>query len=265
MTTNSPFSPLTETAIQAVLKAGAILKKSFRSEYKITLKPGIQNYVTECDYASEKIIIQEIVNRYPHHAFLAEESGASENLEKAEVLWIIDPLDGTTNFAHKIPLFSISVSAIKEKEILCGIIYQPMTNELFVAEAGKGSYLNDQRIYVSKTPLFAGGMGATSFPPNIHENPCQCIDHFLRILKKGTIIRNIGSSALNLAYVASGCFDAYWAISLPPWDIAAGILLVKEAGGRISDYQGVDYKVFSNFPVVATNSFVHEEILQYLK
>jgi myo-inositol-1(or 4)-monophosphatase len=258
------FLPITQVAVNAVLKAGEILAQGFGTHYTKTLKPGIQNYVTEFDHAAEKCLIEEIRAHYPSHAFLAEESGSLPT-EGSEILWLIDPLDGTTNFAHNIPLFCISVAAFRGEEGVCGVIYQPMTRELFVAEKGKGAYLNQKRIKVSPTSPFAGGLGATGFPRNIHDNPLHCIDHYIKILTQGTIIRNLGSSALNLAYVAAGCFDAYWAISLHPWDIAAGLILIEEAGGTCSTYAGKTYPLLSGLPLLATNGLVHNELLHYLK
>ena len=258
------LSTLTSVAIDAVLEAGDILRKGFGTSFEISHKPGVQNFVTEYDFAAEECIINKLKQYFPSHAFLAEESGSSNNPD-AEVTWIIDPLDGTTNFAHTIPMFSISVGAMGKEGMLCGIIYQPMTQELFVAEKERGAFLNGSKIQVSDTKKFAGGVGATGFPRNIQENPLGCIDHFIRILKTGTIMRNFGSSAINIAYVAAGRFDAYWALSLHPWDISAGILLVEEAGGQVSTYQGTPYAVLSGLPLVATNKQVHREVLDYLK
>jgi myo-inositol-1(or 4)-monophosphatase len=260
----SKFNELTTIAIEAAMKAGVLLRKGFGTNYKIELKPGIQNYVTEYDHASEKLILDIIQQRFPSHSFLCEECGSIPN-EHSEILWIVDPLDGTTNFTHHIPLFCISIGAYNYQELVSGVIYQPMTDELFVAEKGKGAYLNGKRLKVSTTPFFKGGIGATGFPRNIIENPLNCINHFIQILKMGTIIRNIGSSAINLAYVAAGRFDAYWAISLHSWDIAAGKLLIEEAGGKMTTYEGDEYHVLSNKPIVSTNGLIHEELLGYLK
>jgi myo-inositol-1(or 4)-monophosphatase len=257
------FSDMTKIAVKAALDAGDILRKGFGTSYKIELKPGIQNYVTEYDHASEKLIVEKIQHHYPSHSFLCEERGFIPK-DNSEILWIIDPLDGTTNFTHHIPLFCISLGAYNHNEMITGVIYQPMTNELFIAEKGKGAYLNGKKLQVSKTERFAGGVGATGFPRNILENPLNCIDHFIHILKSGTIIRNLGSSAINLAYVAAGRFDAYWAISLHSWDIAAGKLLIEEAGGKMTTYSGQPYDVLSNAPIVATNTIIHEELLKAL-
>jgi myo-inositol-1(or 4)-monophosphatase len=255
---------MTLTAIDAALAAGELLRKGFGTTYKVAFKPGILNYVTEYDHLSERCIIETIQNKFPTHAFLCEESGASSELE-ADILWIVDPLDGTTNFAHNIPIFSISIAALDKKEgLLTGVIYQPITQELFVAEKGKGAFLNGKKIQVSATKKFAGGIGATGFPRNVDENPLHCIDHFVKILTQGTIIRNLGSSAINLVYVAAGRFDAYWAISLYSWDVAAAILMIEEAGGKVTTYDGKPYPPLSNGPMVASNAFVHEELLGYL-
>jgi myo-inositol-1(or 4)-monophosphatase len=257
------YDPLTQVAIEAALEAGKILQRGYGTKFKIGFKPGVQNYVTEFDHAAEECIIKRIKSHYPKHAFLCEESGLSdENYDG--ILWIIDPLDGTTNFAHNIPIFCVSIAAYQHEEPLCGVIFQPLTHELFVAEKGKGTFLNNTPLQTSTTPKFAGGMGATGFPRNIAQNPNRCIDHFIDILKSGTLIRNLGSSALNLAYVAAGRFDAYWAISLHSWDIAAGKLLIEEAGGLITTYTGEKYPVLSNSPLVASNRIVHEELLRYL-
>lgn len=257
------FSEMTEVAIEAVLRAGAILRQGFGTTYKIALKPGIQNFVTEYDHASEEMIVKAIQKRYPTHSFLCEESGSIEN-KHAEILWILDPLDGTTNFARHIPSFCISLGAYDYSKMVAGVIYQPMTEELFVAESGKGAYLNGKPLKVSTTTRFAGCIGATGFPRNVTDNPLQCIDSFIDILKSGTVIRNFGSSAINLAYVAAGRFDAYWAIALHSWDIAAGKLLIEEAGGKVTTYSGAQYDVLSDAPLISSNSLVHTELLQFL-
>lgn len=257
------MSPLTQSAIGAVLKAGDILRKGFGSISQKTIKAGNQNFATQYDYAAEEAIIGTLRQSYPSHAFLAEESGAS-SLSNAEVIWIIDPLDGTLNFAHHIPVFCISVAALGAEGLLCGVIYQPMSQELFVAEKGKGAFLNDKKIQVSKTVRLADCLGATGFPRDIQQNPQNCVVDFIKILEQGTVVRNMGSSALNIAYVSAGCFDAYWAVSLHSWDIAAGVLLIQEAGGKTSTYQGGPYEVLSSAPLIVSNGLVHDELLKYL-
>ena len=258
-----PLSSLTQNAISTVLKAGEILYNGFGSISQKTMKPGNQNFATQYDYASEAYILETLRKIYPTHAFIAEESGATTP-EQAEVVWIIDPLDGTLNFAHHIPIFCISVAAWGADGLLSGVIYQPMSKELFVAERGKGAYLNGKRLQVSQTARLAESLGATGFPRNIQNNPQNCVSDFIQILEQGTVVRNMGSSALNLAYVAAGCFDAYWAVSLHSWDIAAGLLLIQEAGGKATTYQGQFYHVLSNSPLVVSNGLLHDELLKYL-
>lgn len=258
------FSQYTTVAIEAVLEAGKIIRKGFGTSYQISLKTGVQNFVTEYDYAAEKCIMEAIKAIFPSHSFLCEESGATEE-QNSELLWIIDPLDGTTNFTHEIPLFCTSIGAYNGKELVSAVIYQPITQELFVAEKNKGAYLNQKKIHVSDTKKFAGGLGATSFPRNILENPYHCLDHYIDVLKQGTIVRNLGSTALTLAYVAAGKIDAYWSVHLHSWDVAAGILLIEEAGGKVTGYEGSPYEVLSNQPLVASNSLIHKELLNTLK
>src|ERR1700722_11296868 len=155
-------SPMTQVAIEAALKAGAILRAGYGTQYEISFKPGVQNYVTEYDYASERCLIEYIKKYYPSHSFLCEESGSTQ-VQNSEILWIIDPLDGTTNFTHDIPIFCISIGAYAKDHMICGVIYQPITEELFVAEKGRGAYLNGKKLHVSSTEHFVGSLGATGF------------------------------------------------------------------------------------------------------
>lgn len=263
-TPTPPFSPMTRLAVEAALEAGKLLRQSFGTRFEIFYKPGIQNFATTYDHASEQLLIEMIRAQYPDHSFLAEESGSFDNLDQT-VLWIIDPLDGTTNFAHHIPIFTVSIGVVQNGQIISGVIYQPMSEELFVSERGLGAYLNGKRLNVSLTKEFVGGIGATGIPHNAEDNPLHCLDHLLQILKQGTIVRNLGSAALNLAYVAAGCFDAFWAINLYPWDIAAGMLLIDEAGGKMTSYLGEPYSVLSAQPLIATNGLIHEQVLAILR
>jgi myo-inositol-1(or 4)-monophosphatase len=265
MTTATHFSSITSLAIDAALRAGSLLREGFGTSFKITMKPGIKNYVTEYDHSAEKLIIDAIKREYPGHSFLAEESGSSGN-PSGEIMWIIDPLDGTTNFAHNIPLFGVSIAAFSHKDgLICGVIYQPMSDELFIAEKGKGAFLNGAKIAVSKCTQIKSGISCTNFPRDVHENPGNCIDHFIHVLKLGSTIRNLGTSVINLAYVAAGRFDAYWTPHLHPWDISAGMLLIQEAGGKVTAYDGEPYDPLSSSPVVASNGLVHAEMLTLLK
>ena len=259
------FSQITQTAVDAALLAGEIIRKGFGTSYEISLKPGIQNFVTPYDHAAEEAILSTIKMHFPDHGFLCEESGASAN-QDAEIVWLIDPLDGTANFYHRVPIFAVSIGAVSpEKGVVSGVIYQPMTHELFVAEKGLGAYFNHKPMRVSSTKEISGGIVATGFPRNVAQNPQNCIDHFIHILKRDTVIRNLGSSAINIAYVAAGRYDAYWAVSLHPWDIAAAVLLVEEAGGKISSFNGNPYDILSSTPLAASNGVLHEELISILR
>jgi myo-inositol-1(or 4)-monophosphatase len=250
-------------AIQAALKSGELLKKGFGTRYQVSSKEGKQNLVTEYDKASEESIILTVQNHFPDHSFLAEETGSSGPSDSS-VTWIIDPLDGTVNFAHHIPIFSISIAVAVEKRLLCGVVYQPMLNELFVAEKGKGAYLNGVPLRVSRCSQWDEAIMATGFPYNVDQNPLHCIDHFVELAKLGIPIRRLGSAAIDLAYVAAGRFDAYWEVSLHPWDMAAGKLLVEEAGGRVSHYDGSDHRIFCHETLLATNGALHQTMVEKL-
>ncbi len=259
---------LTFVAIQAALQAGELLKKGFGSSFEISSKEKKQDLVTEFDKASERTIIDTILNQFPDHAILAEESGAKKT--NSSTLWIIDPLDGTVNFAHNIPVFSVSIAASIEGEVVCGVIYQPIVNELFIAEKGKGAYLNGAALQVSSKSRLDESILATGFPYNVDEDPLHCIEKFGEMTRLGIPIRRLGSAAIDLAYVAAGRFDAYWEVSLRPWDMAAGKLLVEEAGGKVTHYDGSAHEIFSipnvyNTTILASNGHLHPQMMAKLK
>lgn len=261
---NEDLSSLTLTAIQAALKAGEILKRGFGTSYEITAKPGWQNFVTEYDRASELCIISLIKEKFPTHSFLAEESGLSNSSEKDTILWIIDPLDGTTNFAHHIPLFTISIAAYQGEKGLCGIIYQPLTQELFVAEKGNGAYLNGTRLSVSQTVNIEESLIVASLPYDTKSVPILNMEELLKISRRGVTLRNFGSAALSLAYVAAGKVDAFWMYNLYPWDLAAGQLLIEEAGGLLTQYRSPKSPRHSTSNILATNRALHPPLSKIL-
>lgn len=250
-------------AIQAALAAGELLRQGFGTKFQIESKPGKQNLVTEFDKASETAIISAILERYPDHNILAEESGQYQK-SSSPFTWIIDPLDGTVNFAHNVPMFCISIALAHESEILSAVVYHPLLQELFFAEKGKGAYLNGTPIHVTQTSTYDQSLLATGFPYNVDTNPLHCIEHFTRLQGQGIPIRRIGSAALDLSYVAAGRFDGYWEVSLYPWDMAAGILLVEEAGGTVTHYDGSKHKIFCHETIVATNGKLHPLLLKHL-
>lgn len=257
------FSNLTFVAIQAALKAGDILKRGFGTSYQISNKPGRQNLVTEFDKASEACIISLIKEHFPHHSFLAEESGLTEESGEDDILWIIDPLDGTSNFAHHIPIFTISIAAYHQEKGVCGIVYQPLTQELFIAEKGKGAYQNGVRLKVSDTSRIEESMIISSFPYEISTSPFFQLDRLTKMIQEGVILRNLGSAALALAYIAAGKADAFWMYHLHPWDIAAGKLLIEEAGGIILSY-GESLHLHSPANILASNKGLQPYLQKHL-
>ncbi|OGU17437.1 MAG: hypothetical protein A2X61_09030 [Ignavibacteria bacterium GWB2_35_12] len=257
------FNKITNCAVESALKAGKILKEGFGTSFIISNKIGKNNLVTEFDKRSESIIIENIKSVFPGHVFLAEESGNTGIATSGSVLWIIDPLDGTVNFAHSLPIFSISIAAVQNKEILCGVVYHPILDELFVAEKGKGAFLNGKEIKVSNSDDLESGFLVTGFPYNVNSNPCGCIEHFVSIIQRGIPVRRLGSAALDLAYVACGRFDGFWEINLNPWDVAAGILLVQEAGGLVTQYNKEKYWL-DDQTMIATNGKIHKQICDVL-
>lgn len=264
MSSPSTVTFMTFIATQAALKAGDILRKGYGSVFEIHSKPGKQNIVTEFDKASELSIINLIMDHFPNHSVLAEESGHTEKKE-ADITWIIDPLDGTTNFAHHLPCFTISIAAYRGEEGLCAVIYQPLTNELFIAEKGIGAYLNGVNLAVSQTTKMDETLVGIGVPWGAVENPTPYIERESRFAQLGVNVRNFGSAALALAYVAAGKLDGFWMDYLFPWDSAAGKLLIQEAGGRFTCYDGKEHSIFIPSNVLATNGIIHREMVQHLK
>lgn len=250
-------------AIQAALDAGEELKRGFSTAYSITSKPGKHNLVTYYDTLAEEIILSKIKKEFPDHSLLAEESG--EESGSSTITWIVDPLDGTVNFAHNIPVFSVSIAATKGNDVLCGVVYHPITGELFVAQKNKGSFLNGKKLKVSQVAHLTDSFLATGFPYNLEENPHGCINQLNAVLHQGLPVRRLGSAALDLCYTAAGRFDAYWEVSLQPWDLAAGLLIVQEAGGSVTTYTGEPCLVKKAGSVVATNTLLHSSALKMLK
>jgi myo-inositol-1(or 4)-monophosphatase len=256
---SSEFLPV---AIRAALQAGALLKRAFGTHFAVKSKAHKRDFVTEFDKASEASIMNVITQAFPSHGLLGEESGRTKT---AEIMWIIDPLDGTANFAHHVPVFSVSIAVAIGQEVVAGVVFQPMTQELFFAEKGKGAFLNGTPLKVRPTTSLDDAFVATGFPANVNENPLECIETFARLSRLGLPIRRLGSAAIDLSYVAAGRFDSYWEVSLLPWDFAAGKLLVEEAGGKVSQYDGSPLDPFSASTVLASNGFLHPLMMQELE
>ena len=251
-------------AIQLAHDAGRVLAERFGRALQISNKGDI-DLVTEADVASERLIVERIRSYYPRHAILAEESGASGSPadgSAAEWKWIVDPLDGTTNYAHGYPVFCVSVALEHDGEIALGVIYDPTREEMFAAERGEGATLNGRRIRVSDVEDLNRAMLCTGFPYDVRERT-QFARHFTGFIMSAQAVRRDGSAALDLAYVAAGRFDGFWEEGLRPWDVAAGKLLVEEAGGRVSHYDGAPFDVYTP-PIMASNGLVHEAMMQVL-
>ncbi len=261
---DNQLTPITLFGIEAALAAGELLRQGFGGSFAVSSKSGLHNLVTEYDHRAEEQIISFLRSEFPSSEFLAEESGG-KNTSSSSLQWIIDPLDGTVNFAHGIPIFSVSIAAMQNNEILSGVVYQPITHELFVAQKNGGATLNGIPIRVSKTDELKKGILATGLPYNLAENPGDCIGHFTDILQLGLPIRRLGSAAIDLCYVASGRFDGFFEISLAPWDCAAGVLIVEEAGGKITSWDGEKLDPFSYGSVLASNGHLHNALAKVLQ
>ena len=250
-------------AVDAAKQAGKFLKQNLGKVREIEQKSGQEkNLVTEIDKRSEKIIIDHIKKYYPGHDILAEESGARSS-PGSKYKWIIDPLDGTTNYTHAFPVFCVSIGVEYQEELLLGVIYDPNFDELFTAEKGKGAYLNGRRISVSRTSSLDKSLLVTGFPYNIADNPDHAVEHFVGFLMKAQAIRRMGSAAIDLAYTAAGRYDGFWEVALNPWDMAAGALMVTEAGGTITDFSGAPFSIYRK-EVLASNGITHTEMMQVL-
>ncbi len=232
--------PMINTAVKAARRAATIINRATfdLDQVRVTRKEH-NDFVTEVDKAAEEAIIDVLKTAYPDHAILAEESGASSNLhDENENVWIIDPLDGTTNFIHGFPQYAVSIALKQRGQITQAVIYDPTRNELFTATKGVGAFLNDKRIRVSKRDKLANGLIGTGFPYSDLSYMDEYLAMFRAMSEKSAGLRRPGSAALDLAYVAAGRLDGFFELRLKPWDLAAGALLVSEAGGIVSDFKG---------------------------
>jgi myo-inositol-1(or 4)-monophosphatase len=238
-------------------EAGLLLKSNLYDHHTIDFKGEI-DIVTEADRISEALILSAIHKQYPGHDVLSEESVATRN--GSSFRWIIDPLDGTTNYAHGYPVFCVSIALEREGEICLGVVFNPMLDEMFAAEKGEGTFLNGRRLSVSATAILSHGLLATGFPYDIRESKDNNINYFVEMARKAQAIRRAGSAALDLAYVAAGRFDGFWELKLRPWDTAAACLLVREAGGLVTDLFGAPFELQSPH-VLASNGLLHHDML----
>jgi myo-inositol-1(or 4)-monophosphatase len=246
--------------IAAAYDGGAVLRSCLGNLSSIG-KKGAIDLVTEADIGSEEKIIAAIRSRFPEHAILAEESGAKEGM--AECQWIIDPLDGTTNFAHQIPLFAVSIAFAYRGEVVAGVVLNPVSGELFTAVQGQGAERNGEPVRVSGSSAVSESLLVTGFPYNFKEILDTVIGRFRSCLKASRGVRRLGAAALDLCFVACGRFDGFWEENLKPWDTAAGMLIVAEAGGSVTDFKGKPF-VPEDREILATNGKIHSELMSLL-
>lgn len=246
-----------KVAVEAALQAGKLLLSSYGKLKLSDIKTKSKNdFVTKIDKRAEELIISKIRKYFPDHGILAEETGKSPG---CETLWVIDPLDGTSNYIHQIPVFAISIGVIEKGKLKAGVIYDPIHRELFTAQKGKGAFLNRQKIRVTAVRRLSDALMTTGIPFRARDRFDEYMASFRAVSLGSVGIRRAGSAALDLAYVACGRFDGFWELDLSPWDIAAGALLVQEAGGKISDMWGkADY--LKNGDVLASNGLIHRQL-----
>ncbi len=247
-----PVSPLLNVMITAARKAGRSLIRDFGEveQLQVSVK-GPANFVSIADTKAEEIIFKELNKARPAYSFLMEERGLVEGADKTH-RWIVDPLDGTTNFLHSNPMFAISIGLEREGQLVAGVIYNPASDELFTAEKGKGAYVNDRRLRVANRKSVADALVSTGIPHRGRPGHPKFLKEMETVMREVAGIRRTGSAALDLAFIAAGRFDAYWERNLKPWDLAAGIVIVREAGGFVSDLNGNDTMLESG-DVIASN------------
>ena len=243
-----------EAAVEAAKLGGDVLRQSYEKAKKIEYKGEI-DLVTEVDRRSEQLMVDLLSSRFPHHSILAEEG--SNSSKSSGYKWVIDPLDGTSNYAHDYPFFCVSIGLEKEGEIIAGVVYHPIFEELFAAEKGGGAFLNGRRIRVSMVSNLRQALLATGFPYDVLADPDEAMAHFRNFMHVSQAVRRDGSAALDLCYLAMGRFDGFWELRLKPWDTAAGVIIVSEAGGRVTNFQGESFSIYED-NILASNGLLHE-------
>jgi myo-inositol-1(or 4)-monophosphatase len=256
--------PMLNTAIKAARAAGAIINRASLDLERVQVNSKAPNdFVTEVDHAAEAVIIDTLLSAYPGHGILAEESGTARGARDSEFVWIIDPLDGTTNFIHGLPTYAVSIGLAFRGQIQQAVVYDPARNDLFFASKGRGAFLNDKRLRVSKRTRIADALIGTGFPFRKGDD----LSHYLRILetvmKSCAGVRRPGAAALDLCYVAAGWYDAFFETGLSPWDVAAGSLMVTEAGGLVGNFTG-ESEFLHQREVVAGSPKIYGQLVQML-
>lgn len=258
----SESQSILELAVGLAREAGAIQRERYETDIEIRTKSASIDLVTEVDKACEALIVRAIGEARPDDAILAEEGGGSDR-EGAPWRWVIDPLDGTTNYAHGYPRFCVSIGIEKEDEREVGVIYDPLLDELYTAVRGQGAFLNGKALRVSRETEFGNALLATGFAYDIRKSLEDNLNHFAHVIKQARAVRRDGSAALDLCYVAAGRFDGFWEMKLHAWDVAAGLLIVEEAGGKTSNMRG-GAAPRSGIETVASNGHIHDQLIELL-
>ena len=251
---------LLATAIEAVTRAGKIQMEFLETGFKIS-KKGAIDLVTEADIAVEQMFRAMIAERFPDHTILAEEFGQDAATSGASHCWVFDPIDGTNNYAHGLPIFCSSLALEIDGKGVIGAIYDPTREELFVAERGGGAFLNGEPIHTSAAPSLVESMLVTGFPYDVHKRIPEIVGLFGEFVGRAGAVRRLGSAALDLCYVAAGRMDGFWEQSLKPWDVAAGAIIVEEAGGTVTDFFGGPFSS-RRHQVLATNGKIHDDMVK---
>lgn len=250
-----------ESIVDLARNVGDCIQKRANTKMRIYYKGDI-DLVTQFDKESQDLIVKGLIKEFPDYGILSEEN-ISENID-APIKWIVDPLDGTTNFAHGLPIWTITIALEVEGEVVLGVVYDPTRGEMFSAIEGSGAFLNKKRIRVSKVKKLDHALLITGFPYDIREAKDNNLNHFSNFAVRAQAVRRLGSAALDLCYTACGRFDGYWELKLSPWDQAAGSLILKEAGGKITDFQGEEFNIYGD-EVLGTNGFIHRQMMKVLQ
>jgi myo-inositol-1(or 4)-monophosphatase len=254
-------SPFLSIAVDAARGAGRLLRDELGGARRISHKRSVIDLVTEMDQRSERFIVERLLGAFPDHGVLAEEGGATRG--RSEYRWVIDPLDGTTNYAHGLPIFAVSVALEHAGVVELGVAYDPTRDECFVAERGRGAALGGEPIRVSTTPSLDGALLVTGFPYDIRTTEETNLPEYAALSVRAQAVRRLGSAVLDLCYVACGRFDGFWELALGPWDMAAGGLIVQEAGGRVTNVRGGPWRL-DGPGILASNGLLHDAILSGL-